>query len=176
MKKTLTVILTVFVCLILFGSVFAGPEEVRLIPVSKWNYKNVDGWGFYAKNGDYSWFAFILYNPTNTDYTISIPVDATVANATRHKIINTSYKKMINGSVDFFYAGYVKEYFTESFTLAKNSTCSVFMDIADIQAYSGIRMSLLRYRSGTRTKPFRWISTGSWPMTRRIRPLRRFRS
>ncbi len=136
MKKTLTVILSVFVCLILFGSVFAGPEEVRLIPVSKWNYKNVDGWGFYAKNGDYSWFAFILYNPTNTDYTISIPVDASVANATRHKIINTSYKKMINGSVDFFYAGYVKEYFTESFTLAKNSTCSVFMDIADIQAYS----------------------------------------
>ena len=136
MKKTLIGILTVFVCLILFGSVFAGPEEVRLIPVSKWNYKNVDGWGFYAKNGDYSWLAFILYNPTDSDYTVSIPVDADVAHASRHKIINTSYKKMINGSVDFLYAGYTKEYFTESFTLAKNSTCSVFMDIADIRAYS----------------------------------------
>ncbi len=137
MKKHFIGILTILVCLFLFGSVCAGPDDVHLIPLNKWNYKNVDGWGFYAKNGEYSWFGFILQNPTNSSYTVSLPADADIAHNTRHKIVNTSYKVMINGSANFLYEGYVKQYFTESFILPENSTYAVFMDIADIQPYSG---------------------------------------
>ncbi len=137
MKKHIIGIFTIFVCLFLFGMVSADPADVHLIPLNKWNYKNVDGWGFYAKNGDYSWLGFILHNPTDSSYTVSLPYDADIAHATRHKIVNTSYKVMINGSVDFLYAGFTQKYFTGRFTLPKNSTYAVFMDIADIQAYSG---------------------------------------
>ena len=136
MKKTILCLLTILVILFLFGTAAAGPEAVSIIPISKWNYKNVDGWGFYAKNGEYSWFAFILRNPSDSEFTVTLPVDVDVAHNTRHKIVNTAYKVMINGSTDHLYEGYYKEYFTGSFTLPKDSTYSVFFDVTDMQPYN----------------------------------------
>ena len=109
MKKSLILLLALMVIFSLFGPAEAGPEEVSIVPVSKWNYKDVDGWGFYAKNGEYSWFAFILRNPGSREYTVTLPAEVDVAHCTQHKIVNTAYKAMYNGSVDFFYEGYHKE-------------------------------------------------------------------
>ncbi|MBQ6508514.1 MAG: hypothetical protein IJI07_03485 [Flexilinea sp.] len=136
MKKFLTTILTIFAVLFLFGSAYAGPEQVSIVPISKWNYKNVNGYGLYAKGGEYSWFAFILRNAGNTDVTVTLPSEVDVAHNTRHKIVNTAYKAMYNGSVDINYSGYFKVYFTNSFTLPKDSTYSVFFDVTDIQPYN----------------------------------------
>lgn len=136
MKKSVVLLLTLLVIFSFFGSAEAGPEEVSIVPVSKWNYKDVDGWGFYAKNGEYSWFAFILRNPSSREYTVTLPAEVDVAHNTRHKIVNTAYKAMYNGSVDFFYEGYHKEYFSESFTLPKDSTYAVFFDVTNMQPYS----------------------------------------
>ncbi len=136
MKKSIICILTLLAVILLFGSALAGPEQVHIIPVSKWYHQNVDGWGFYAKGGEYSTFAFLLDNPSGTDYTVTLPQKVNIAKATDHPIVNTAYRVMLNGNNNFLYEAYPKNYFNNSFTLPKNSTYGVLFDITEIKRYN----------------------------------------
>jgi len=136
MKRLFYCLLSLLTFLLIISPTFANPEDVTLLPLSKWQYKNVDGWGFYAYGGEFSWFGFVLHNATDSDYTVSLPVEADVNHLSRHKIVNTSYKVMDFGSKDFQRNDRPKIYFTDDFTLPKRSTYAVFMDIAGMQPYS----------------------------------------
>ena len=137
MKKNIFFLLIILTCLFSFYPASAGPEQVELLPLHKWGYHNVGGWGFYALNGEFSWFAIVLHNPTNNAFTVSLPTEADVNHLTRHKIVNTAYKVMPFGNTEFFHDNREKVYFTGNLTLPKQSTYAIYMDITDMQPYSG---------------------------------------
>ena len=137
MKKNIFFLLIILTCLFSFYPASAGPEQVELLPLHKWGYHNVGGWGFYALNGEFSWFAIVLHNPTNNAFTVSLPTEADVNHLSRHKIVNTAYKVMPFGNTEFFHDNREKVYFTGNLTLPKQSTYAIYMDITDMQPYSG---------------------------------------
>ena len=137
MKKHIFFLLVILTCLFSFCPVLAGPEQVELLPLHKWGYYNVGGWGFYALDGEFSWFAIVLHNPTNNAFTVSLPAEADVNHLSRHKIVNTAYKVMPFGNSEFFHDNREKVYFTGDLTLPKHSTYAIYMDITDMQPYSG---------------------------------------
>ncbi len=137
MKKLIFFFLIILTCLFAFCPAFAGPEQVELLPLHKWGYNNVGGWGFYALNGEFSWFAIVLHNPTDNAFTVSLPAEADVNHLSRHKIVNTAYKVMPFGNSEFFHDNREKVYFSGDLTLPKHSTYAIYMDITDMQTYSG---------------------------------------
>lgn len=120
-----------------FSGAAAGPEQVNLTFLDKWGYHGVDGWGLYPRDGEFSWFGFILNNPTENEYTVSLPIDVDVAHQTMHPIANTFYRVLTPGSNYYPGDDLVNHYFTGSFRLPPNSTYSIFMDILDFKKYSG---------------------------------------
>ncbi len=137
-RKIAFIFLIVLSFFILFHAAFAGPEDVSLIPLSRWDYINVDGYGFYDKCGDTSWFAVVLHNGTDHSYTVSIPAEARVTgwNGTVHPLKNTRYKVMDFGNNNFLREDRPEIAFTGDLLLPAQSTYAILMDVTQISAYN----------------------------------------
>ena len=138
MRKLSLFFPVLLLCFFIFTSVSAWPEDVSLIPLSRWNYINVDGYGSYDKCGDSSWFAVVLHNSSDNPYTISIPAEARVTgwNGTVHPLKNTRYKVMNFGSNNILREDREEIPFTGDLSLPAKSTYAVFMDVTGISAYN----------------------------------------
>ncbi|MBQ6518208.1 MAG: class F sortase [Anaerolineaceae bacterium] len=138
MRKYFPVFLVFFILIFIVPSAAAKPEDVKLIPLSRYNYKNVDGYGFYDKCADYSWFGMVLHNETEDSYTITLPNEVRVTgwNGTKHPVANTRYKVMDFGSGNFLREDREELPFSGKLTLPAKSTLAVFMDIKDFSRYN----------------------------------------
>ena len=137
MKKGSVFLFSLFLVILFFGHVYAGPEDVTLLPLSRWNYYNVDGYGFYDKCGSSSWFVFILHNETSESFTVSVPDTARITgwNGTVHPLANHRYKVLNFGS-NHFMVEVPTTAFERELTLPARSTYAVYVDVMNIEAYN----------------------------------------
>ena len=78
-----------------------------------------------------------MHNPTNKAYTVTLPKEADVNHQGWHKIVNTAYMKLSFGSGNFFHQNLEKIWFNDQVQLPAKSTYAIFMDITDMQQYTG---------------------------------------
>ena len=129
----------IFICvLLIFSAVSAAPEDVKLLPLSRYNYYNVDGYGFYDKCADFSWFGMVLHNGTGRDYTVSFPEYGSMGGwgGSMHPLTNLRYKVMDYGSNNFLRDDREEIPFSGDLTLPAMSTYAIFMDVEKFSQYN----------------------------------------
>ena len=138
MRKHFRLFFAFIAVLMIFSAAAAAPEDIHLLPLSRYHYYNVDGYGFYDKCADFSWFGIVVHNGTGKDYTISLPKEARVTgwNGTVHPLKNTRYKVMDYGSNNFLRDDRKEIPFSGDLKLPAMSTYAIFMDVGDFSKYN----------------------------------------
>ena len=138
MRKYLFCFLAVFLISIAAITVFASPDDVVLVPLTRYNYKNIDGYGFYEKCADSSWFGMVFRNDTKNAFTISLPDEVRITgwNGTRHPVTNTRFIKLNYDITNFLGMDRTGTPFSGDLTLPAKSTYAVLFDITGISAYN----------------------------------------
>ena len=140
MKKSYFLLFLLLLLLLTAAAVSADSSDVTITPLSRYNYVNVDGYGFYGKCADYSWLCMIWNNNSETEtHTITMPTEGYVTgwNGTKHSISDYSYiKKNYGDSIYLTEKLPDREAFDGTLTLEPKSTYAVFFNVNEFENYN----------------------------------------
>lgn len=140
MRKTYFLLLLPLLLLLSAAVVSADTADVTITPLSRYNYVNLDGYGFYGKCADYSWFCMIWNNNSETEsHTITLPTEGYVTgwSGTKHTISDYSYlKKNYGDSIYLTETLPDREPFDGTLTLEPKSTYAVFFNVNEFENYN----------------------------------------
>ena len=139
MKKFFSLLWGIIFSFLFVSTVYAGAEEVEVVKLTRNIYHNVDGYGWYKKCQDFSWFGFVLNNPTGQSFTVTMPNKASITgwSGTSHKIDTFTYKLLDSIPENFLTINRnIATPFDQSFTLPAHSICAVFFNVNNMAQYN----------------------------------------
>lgn len=140
MRKTYFLLLLPLLLLLSAAVASADTADVTITPLSRYNYVNVDGYGFYGKCADYSWLCMVWNNNSETEsHTITMPTEGYITgwSGTKHTVSDYSYlKKNYGDSIYLTETLPDREPFDGTLTLEPKSTYAVFFNVNEFEKYN----------------------------------------
>ena len=138
MRKYSLMFFILIAFMLVFANVSAKPEDLRVVPVSEYQYHNVDGYGFYEKCADQSWFGMAFSNEGEQAVDVTFPekVRITGWDGTIHTTNNFRYREFDLNRVNFHNFELTGTSFQKTLSIPAHGVYAVFFDILGISNYN----------------------------------------